>query len=55
MKNVVTRVTPCKIQQFPTESWNFAWLLVGYPLVTRWLLVHALLQLFDAASHKVPN
>ena len=30
-------------------------ILHGYSLVARWLLVHALLQLFDAASHKVPN
>ena len=30
MKNVVTRVTRCKMHRFPTGSWNFAWLLVGY-------------------------
>ena len=35
MKNVVTRVTRCKMHQFLTGSWNFAWLLVGYLLVTR--------------------
>ena len=39
MKNMVTRVTRCKMQQVLTGSWNFAWLLVGYSLVTRWLLV----------------
>ena len=41
MKNVVTRVTRCKMQQFLTGSWNLAWLLIDYSLVTRWLLVHA--------------
>ena len=55
MKNMVTRVTHCQMHQFPTGSSNFAWLLVGYSLVARWLLGHALLQLFDAVSHKVPN
>ena len=35
MKNVGTCVTRCKIQQFLTGSWNFAWLLVGYSLVAR--------------------
>ena len=55
MKNMVTRVTRCKIQQFLTGSWNFTWLLVGYSLVTRWLLLRALLQLFDAAFHEVSN
>ena len=35
MKNVVTRVTRPKMQEFLTGSWNFAWLLVGYSLVTR--------------------
>ena len=29
--------------------------LHGYSLVTCWLLVHALLQLYDAASHEVSN
>ena len=37
------------------EAGYLAWLLVGYSLVTRWLLVQSLLQLFDAASHEVPN
>ena len=55
MKNVVTRVTRCKMHQFVTGSWNFIWLLVAYSLLTRWLLVHALPQLFDAAFHEVPN
>ena len=55
MKNVVTRVTRCKMHQFPTGRWNTAWLLVVSSLVTRWLLVHTLLQLFYAVSHKVPN
>ena len=52
--NVVTRVTCCKMNQCP----NFlpgARILYGYSLVTRWLLIHALLQLLDAASHEVPN
>ena len=48
MKNVVTRLTRCKMQQFLTEIWNFAWLLVSYSLVTRWLLV-------NGALHEVPN
>ena len=30
MKNVITCVTCCKIQQFLTESRYCAWLLVGY-------------------------
>ena len=34
MKNVATRVSHCKMQQFLSRSWNFAWLLVGYSLVT---------------------
>ena len=34
MRNVVTRATRCKMQQFLTESCNFAWLLVGYSLGT---------------------
>ena len=55
MKNAVTRVTRCKMHQFLTGSWNFAWLPGDYSLVTRCLFVHALLQLFAAASHKVPN
>ena len=55
MKNVVARVTRCKIHQLFIGSYNFAWLLVGYSFVTRWLLVYALLQLFDAASYKLPN
>ena len=55
MKNVVTCFTRCKMYQFLPASWDFAWLLVGYLLVTRWLLIHALLQLFDAAAHEVPS
>ena len=39
MKNVVTRVAFRKMRQFLTGSWNFAWLLAGYSMVTRWLLV----------------
>ena len=30
MKNMVTGVTRCKMQQFLTRTWIFAWLLVGY-------------------------
>ena len=30
MKSMVTCVTRCKMQPFPTGSWNFAWLPVGY-------------------------
>ena len=45
MKNVVIRVTRCKMQQLKLE----------FCMVTRWLLVRALLQLFDAAFHEVPN
>ena len=37
MKNMVTRVARSKMQQFFTGSWNFAWLLDIYLLVTRWL------------------
>ena len=48
MKNVVTRVTLC-------YSLLEARIVHGYSLVTHWLLVHALLQLFDAVSYKVPN
>ena len=55
MKNVVTCFTRCKMYQFLPGSWDFAWLLVGYLLVTCWLLVRALLQLFDVASHEVPS
>ena len=55
MKNVVTCFTRCKMYQFLPGSWDFACLLVGYLFVTRWLLIHALLQLFDAASHEVPS
>ena len=39
MKNVVARVTRCKIHQLFIGSYNFAWLLVGYSFVTRWLLI----------------
>ena len=52
MKNVVTR---CKMQQFLTESWNFAWSLIAYSLVTGWLLIHALLQLFTRFQIKGDN
>ena len=55
MKNVVFCVTRFKMQQFITGRWSFAWLLDGYLLVTHWLLVHALLKLFDAAIHEVLN
>ena len=64
MKDMITRVIRCKIcckircyslQQFLTGGWNFAWLLVGYSLVTHRLLVHNSLQLFDPAFHEVPN
>ena len=41
MKNVVTCVTCCEMEQFFTECLNLAWLLVGYSLVTRSLLFHA--------------
>ena len=51
MENVANRVSRCKVHRFLLE----ATVLHGYSLVTRWLLVHALLQLFDVASHKVPN
>ena len=34
MKNMVTHVTRCKMQQFLTGGWNFAWSLAGYLLVT---------------------
>ena len=54
MKNMVTLFTCCKMQQLLTGNWNFAWLLVGYLLVTRWLLVHASLQLFDITFQEVP-
>ena len=55
MKNMVNRITRCKIQQCLTGSGIFAWLLIVYSLFTRCLLVHAVLQLFDAAFHEVPN
>ena len=55
MKNVVTRVTRCKMDQFLTRSWNFTLLLVAYTLGTCWLLVRALLKLFHATSQEVPN
>ena len=55
MKNMITRGIRCKMQQFLTGGWNFAWLLVGYSLVTHRLLVHNSLQLFDPAFHEVPN
>ena len=55
MKNVGTRVTRRKMQQFLTRSWNFAGSLIGYLLVTRWLLVYLLLQFFDASFDTVPN
>ena len=54
MKNMVTRVTRCKVQHFLTGSCNFAWLLVGYSVGTRWLLDYALLQLFDTVFMKYP-
>ena len=53
MKNMITRVTRCKMQQSLARSLNFAWLVVGYSLVASWLLAHALLHLFDAAFHEV--
>ena len=39
MKNMVTRVTFCKMEQFLTGSSNFSWLLV-------WLFVGYLLVLY---------
>ena len=48
MKNVVTRVTRCKMQQPLTGTWNFACFLVGYSLVTVLLLAYS-------AFHEVPN
>ena len=47
MKNMFTRVTRCKMQQFLTGRWSFAWLLVGYSLFTR--------SRSAAAFHEVPN
>ena len=41
MKNVVTQVSRCKMQEFLTGTQNSVWLLDGYSLVAPWLLVHA--------------
>ena len=49
MKNLVTSVVKCK--NFLLEAGMFH----GYSLVIRWLLVHALLKLFDADFHEVSN
>ena len=55
MKNMVTPVTRCKMQQFLVRMWHSSWLLLGYLLGTRWTLIHALLQLSNADFHEVPN
>ena len=44
MENVGARVIRSKMQKFLTGSCNFAWLLVGYSLVT-----------LNVAFHEVPN
>ena len=47
LKNVVARVTRFNMQLFLTGSSTFPWLLVGYSLVTRCLLVgYLLIELF---------
>ena len=49
---MVTRVTCCKMKQFLTGSWNFAWLLVAYSLVTFMLSCSWSMQLFMRYSIK---
>ena len=48
MKNVGSRPTSYKRQQFLTGSCNFVSLLFGYSIITRQLLV-------QAAFHEIPN